>query len=167
MRARSIAGGAYLGGWVLDGYDALLVVPIMPLLGRLFFPRPPTRCWAAYPRSLPRWWVGPWRAVMGGYVGGDRFGEAGRPPGHCYWVQLLRAGLGINAHVCLHGSSRARVVPIIEVPAGSVPGSEFGPGTAMIMEWSKWRSEFASAFTQSGYPIGVIMATLVNAASPQ
>ncbi len=32
----------------------------------------------------------------------------------------------------------------------------------MIMEWSKWRREIASAFVQSGYPIGVVIATIVN-----
>ncbi|WP_243674985.1 hypothetical protein [Vulcanisaeta distributa] len=31
-------------------------------------------------------------------------------------------------------------------------GGEWGgPGTAMIMEWSKWRKEVTSAFIQSGY----------------
>lgn len=32
----------------------------------------------------------------------------------------------------------------------------------MIMEWSRWRREVTSAFVQSGYPIGVVIATMVN-----
>ena len=38
MRARAIFS-AYLG-WIMDGYDAHLVKPIMPLLGKLFFTGP-------------------------------------------------------------------------------------------------------------------------------
>ncbi|GGP19647.1 MFS transporter [Thermocladium modestius] len=159
VRARSIAG-AYLG-WVLDGYDALLVVPIMPLLGRLFFPGPYSLLGGL--STLVATLVGrPLGAAVMGYVG-DRFGRRVGLLATVTGYSFSALGLALMPTYASMGAAAPASFLSLRFLQGAFLGGEFGPGTAMIMEWSKWRSEFASAFTQSGYPIGVIMATLVNA----
>ncbi len=71
IRRRAIIS-AYLG-WVMDGYDALLVTPIMPLLGELFFPGPYSLLGGL--STLVATLIGrPLGSVIMGYVG-DRFGR--------------------------------------------------------------------------------------------
>jgi hypothetical protein len=159
MRARAILG-AYLG-WVMDGYDALLVVPIMPLLGQLFFPGPYALLGGA--SSLVATLIGrPLGSVIMGYVG-DKLGRR---------VGLLITVLGYSLSafaIALLPTYYAigALAPIslltLRFVQGLFLGGEWGPGTALIMEWSKWRKELTSAFIQSGYPIGVVIALLVYA----
>lgn len=57
----------------MDGYDALLVTPIMPLLGELFFPGPYSLLGGL--STLVATLIGrPLGSVIMGYVG-DRFGR--------------------------------------------------------------------------------------------
>ncbi|WP_243679828.1 hypothetical protein [Vulcanisaeta souniana] len=73
IRRRAIIS-AYLG-WIMDGYDALLVTPIMPLLGELFFPGPYSLLGGL--STLVATLVGrpPLGSITMGYVGGDAFGR--------------------------------------------------------------------------------------------
>ncbi|MGC8607631.1 MAG: MFS transporter [Vulcanisaeta sp.] len=158
MRARAMFS-AYLG-WIMDGYDALLVTPIMPLLGELFFPGPFSLLGGL--STLVATLVGrPLGSVAMGYVG-DRFGRR---------IGLLTTVLGYSLSALI-----IALLPIYATIGALAPlalltfrflqgiflGGEWGPGTAMIMEWSRWRKEVTSAFVQSGYPIGVVIATIVN-----
>ena len=158
VRLRAIIS-AYLG-WVMDGYDALLVTPIMPLLGELFFPGPYALLGGL--STLVATLIGrPLGSVVMGYVG-DRFGRR---------VGLLTTVLGYSLSALVIALLPTYAVIGVLAPLtllalrflqGVFLGGEWGPGTAMIMEWSKWRGELTSAFVQSGYPIGVIIATIVN-----
>ncbi|MEM3325978.1 MAG: MFS transporter [Thermoproteus sp.] len=160
FRRRAIAS-SYLG-WILDGYDALLVVHIMPLLGQLFFPGPYSFLGGL--STLVATLVGrPLGSAVMGYVG-DKFGRR---------IGLLTTVLGYSLSAVAIAllptyNSIGVLAPILllvlRFVQGIFLGGEWGPGTAMIMEWSQWRSEWASAFVQSGYPIGAIIATLVYTA---
>nr|KJR72144.1 MAG: MFS transporter [Vulcanisaeta sp. AZ3] len=157
MRWRAITG-AYLG-WVLDGYDALLVTPIIPLLGELFFPGPYSILGGA--STLVATLVGrPLGSVVMGYVG-DKFGRR---------IGLLITVIGYSIPALIMAllptyEAIGVLAPItiltLRFLQGIFLGGEWGPGTAMIMEWSKWRGELTSSFVQSGYPIGVVIATIV------
>ncbi|ADN50812.1 MFS transporter [Vulcanisaeta distributa] len=158
IRRRAIIS-AYLG-WVMDGYDALLVTPIMPLLGELFFPGPYSLLGGL--STLVATLIGrPLGSVIMGYVG-DRFGRR---------VGLLITVLGYSLSALVIALLPTYAVIGVLAPLtllalrflqGVFLGGEWGPGTAMIMEWSRWGKEVTSAFVQSGYPIGVVIATMVN-----
>ena len=151
--------GAYLG-WVMDGYDALLVTPILPLLGELFFPGPYALLGGL--STLTATLIGrPLGSVLMGYVG-DKFGRR---------VGLLMTVLGYSLSALIIAVLPTYAVIGVLAPfalltlrfvQGIFLGGEWGPGTAMIMEWSKWRREITSAFIQAGYPMGVLLATIVN-----
>ncbi|WP_069806733.1 MFS transporter [Vulcanisaeta thermophila] len=157
LRRRAILS-SYLG-WVLDGYDALLITPIMPLLGDLFFPGPYSFLGGL--STLVATLIGrPLGSVAMGYVGD----KLGRRIG--LLITVLGYSLAALAMAVMPTYNEVGIIAPLSLLTlrfiqGIFLGGEWGPGTAMIMEWSKWRSEWASAFVQSGYPIGVVMATLV------
>ncbi|MBP1449406.1 MAG: MFS transporter, partial [Thermoproteus sp.] len=153
--------GAYLG-WVMDGYDALLVVPILPVLGQEFFPGE-----YAYLGGLSTLVatlvMRPAGAVVMGYVGdklGRRIGLLITTLGYSL-TALLIAATPSYAQI---GALAPAVVLALRAAQGLFLGGEWGPGTALIMEWSRWRGEVASAFAQTGYPLGVVAANLVYSA---
>lgn len=151
---------AYLG-WVMDGYDALLVTPIIPLLGSVFFPGPYSYL-GGLSTLVATLVMRPLGSVVMGYIG-DRAGRR---------VGLLATTLGYSLSSLLIAvmppyDAVGVVAPIAVLALRSVQGiflgGEWGPGTAMIMEWSGWRGELASAFAQTGYPLGALLANIVYA----
>ncbi|MGC8543175.1 MAG: MFS transporter [Vulcanisaeta sp.] len=150
---------AYLG-WVMDGYDALLVTPIMPLLGQLFFPGPYSLIGGL--STLVATLVGrPLGSVIMGWVG-DAFGRRIGLLITVLGYSLTALAIALMPTYAVAGILSPISILILRFLQGIFLGGEWGPGTALIMEWSRWRRELTSAFVQSGYPIGVIIATIVN-----
>ncbi|MGC9153939.1 MAG: MFS transporter, partial [Vulcanisaeta sp.] len=150
---------AYLG-WVMDGYDALLVTPIMPLLGQLFFPGPYSLIGGL--STLVATLVGrPLGSVIMGWVG-DAFGRRIGLLVTVLGYSLAALAIALMPTYAVAGILSPISILILRFLQGIFLGGEWGPGTALIMEWSRWRRELTSAFVQSGYPIGVIIATIVN-----
>ena len=152
---------AYLG-WVMDGYDALLVTPIIPLLGSVFFPGPYSYL-GGLSTLVATLVMRPLGSVIMGYIGD----WAGRRVG------LLITTLGYSLSALLiammpsyYAIGVAAPIAVLALRSlqGVFLGGEWGPGTAMIMEWSGWRGEISSAFAQTGYPLGALMASLVYSA---
>ena len=159
MRTRAVIS-AYLG-WVMDGYDALIVTPIMPLLGQLFFPGPYSLLGGV--STLVATLVGrPLGSVVMGYVG-DRFGRRVGLLVTVLGYSLSALAIALLPTYLAIGTLAPISLLILRFLQGIFLGGEWGPGTALIMEWSRWRGELTSAFVQSGYPIGVLIATLVYA----
>ncbi|BDR91555.1 MFS transporter [Vulcanisaeta souniana] len=158
IRRRAIIS-AYLG-WIMDGYDALLVTPIMPLLGELFFPGPYSLLGGL--STLVATLVGrPLGSITMGYVG-DAFGRRIGLLVTVLGYSLSALAIALLPTYAVAGVMAPLALLTLRFLQGIFLGGEWGPGTAMIMEWSKWRREIASAFVQSGYPIGVVIATIVN-----
>ena len=158
MRFRAIVS-AYLG-WVMDGYDALLIIPIMPLIGSLFFPGPYSLLGSL--STLVVTLVGrPLGSVTMGYIA-DKFGRRIGLMVTVLGYSLSALAIALIPTYVVIGALAPLTLLILRFLQGVFIGGEWGPGTAMIMEWSRWRMELASAFVQSGYPIGVVIATIVN-----
>ncbi len=162
MKERTIAIlSAYLG-WVMDGYDALLVTPILPLLGSLFFPGPYSYL-GGLSTLVATLVMRPLGSVVMGYVGdwaGRRIGLIATTLGYSLSALAVAAmppysSIGIAAPIA---------VLALRSIQGIFLGGEWGPGTAMIMEWSGWRGEISSAFAQTGYPLGALLASLAYSA---
>jgi hypothetical protein len=161
-RERSIAiASAYLG-WVMDGYDALLVAPILPLLGSVFFPGPYSYL-GGLSTLVATLVMRPLGSVVMGYVGdwaGRRVGLMATTLGYSL------SGLAIALMPPYESAGAAAPIAVLALRAlqGVFLGGEWGPGTSMIMEWSGWRGEISSAFAQTGYPLGALAASLVYSA---
>ncbi|WP_243665663.1 MFS transporter [Vulcanisaeta sp. JCM 16159] len=140
----------------MDGYDALLVTPIMPLLGELFFPGPYSLLGGL--STLVATLIGrPLGSVIMGYVG-DRFGRRIGLITTVLGYSLSALGIALLPTYMVIGALAPITLLTLRFIQGIFLGGEWGPGTSMIMEWSKWRREVTSAFVQSGYPIGVVIA---------
>jgi len=159
-RAVAIAS-AYIG-WVMDGYDALLVTPILPLLGSLFFPGQYSNL-GGLSTLVATLVMRPLGSVVMGYVG-DRAGRRVGLMATTLGYSLSALAIALMPPYVSIGAAAPAAVLALRAIQGVFLGGEWGPGTSMIMEWSRWRGEISSAFAQTGYPLGALAASLVYSA---
>ncbi len=134
----------------------------MPLLGPLFFPGQYSNL-GGLSTLVATLVMRPLGSVVMGYVG-DRAGRRVGLMATTLGYSLSALAIALMPPYVSIGAAAPAAVLALRAIQGVFLGGEWGPGTSMIMEWSRWRGEISSAFAQTGYPLGALAASLVYSA---
>lgn len=159
---RSIVFGSWLG-WSLDGYDLVLMLLVIPLISKLFFPSGDTTfgliaTFVAYVITLIM------RPFGGAFFGsfGDKYGRK---------KSMIITIMGFSVATCATGllptwEMVGFMAPIslilLRFMQGFFAGGEWGSGSVITMETSpKEKRGILSGFLQSGFNFGFVIASIV------
>ena len=159
---KTVVFGSWLG-WSLDGYDLVLMLLVIPLISKLFFPlADPTfallATFAAYIVTL----------IMRPF-GGAFFGNFGDKHGRKKTMMITIIGFsaatfatGLLPTWQMVGIFAPILLVSLRFTQGFFAGGEWGSGAVITMETvPKHRRGLLSGFLQSGFNFGFVLAAIV------
>lgn len=159
---RSVLVGSFLG-WSLDGYDLVLMLLVIPLISKLFFPtNSPTlsllATFAAYVVTLVMRPVG--GAIFGNF--GDKIGRKRTMMITIIGFSAATFSTGLLPTWDMVGVLAPILLVVLRFTQGFFAGGEWGSGAVITMETAPKSSRgLLSGILQSGYNFGFMMASIV------
>ncbi|MDE1818742.1 MAG: MFS transporter [Thaumarchaeota archaeon] len=159
---RSVLLGSFLG-WSLDGYDLVLMLLVIPLISKLFFPTGNATlsllaAFAAYVVTLIM------RPIGGAFFGnfGDKIGRKKTMMITIIGFSIATFSTGLLPTWAMVGIIAPVLLVALRFVQGFFAGGEWGSGSVITMETvSKSSRGLLSGILQSGYNFGFIMASIV------
>lgn len=159
---KSIIFGSWLG-WSLDGYDLVLMLLVIPLISKLFFPvgDPTFGLLATFAAFIITLIMRP--------IGGAFFGSFGDKHGRKKSMIITIMGFSIATFATgflptweMAGILAPVFLILLRFIQGFFAGGEWGSGSVITMETSpKEKRGLLSGFLQSGYNFGFVIASVV------
>ena len=159
---RSVLLGSFLG-WSLDGYDLVLMLLVIPLISKLFFPTGNLTLsllatFAAYVVTLIMRPVG--GAIFGSF--GDKIGRKKTMMVTIIGFSAATFSTGLLPTWDMVGILAPILLVALRFTQGFFAGGEWGSGAVITMETAHKSSRgLLSGILQSGYNFGFMMASVV------
>ena len=159
---RSVLLGSFLG-WSLDGYDLVLMLLVIPLISKLFFPTSNLTLsllatFAAYVVTLVMRPVG--GAIFGNF--GDKIGRKKTMMITIIGFSAATFSTGLLPTWDMVGVLAPVLLVALRFTQGFFAGGEWGSGAVITMETAPKSSRgLLSGILQSGYNFGFMMASIV------
>ncbi|HYL65778.1 MAG TPA: MFS transporter [Nitrosopumilaceae archaeon] len=159
---RSVLLGSFLG-WSLDGYDLVLMLLVIPLISKLFFPTSNLTLsllatFAAYVVTLVMRPVG--GAIFGNF--GDKIGRKKTMLITIIGFSAATFSTGLLPTWDMVGVLAPVLLVALRFTQGFFAGGEWGSGAVITMETAPKSSRgLLSGILQSGYNFGFMMASIV------
>ena len=159
---RSVLLGSFLG-WSLDGYDLVLMLLVIPLISKLFFPASNLTLsllatFAAYIVTLVMRPVG--GAIFGNF--GDKIGRKKTMMITIIGFSAATFSTGLLPTWDVVGVLAPVLLVALRFTQGFFAGGEWGSGAVITMETAHKSSRgLLSGILQSGYNFGFMMASIV------
>jgi len=159
---RSVLLGSFLG-WSLDGYDLVLMLLVIPLISKLFFPESNVTfsllaTFAAYIVTLIM------RPVGGAFFGnfGDKIGRKKTMMITIIGFSAATFSTGLLPTWEMVGVLAPVLLVALRFTQGFFAGGEWGSGAVITMETATKSSRgLLSGILQSGYNFGFMMASIM------
>jgi len=159
---KAIVFGSWLG-WSLDGYDLVLMLLVIPLISKLFFPVGDSTVgllatFAAYIITLIM------RPFGGAFFGnfGDKFGRKKSMIITIMGFSIATFATGLLPTWEMVGFFAPVLLILLRFVQGFFAGGEWGSGSVITMEMSpKEKRGILSGFLQSGFNFGFVIASVV------